>query len=91
VRHQGSRLLFVYGENDPWSAEPFHLGRGTRDSLSFVVPDGNHGSNIAKLPEKERAAATAAVLRWANVSAPVSALSADEDPDSLDALRARRG
>ncbi|HEX7309436.1 S28 family serine protease [Lentzea sp.] len=91
VRHQGSRLLFVYGQNDPWSAEPFRLGRGTRDSLSFVVPNGNHGSNIARLPEKERAAATAAVLRWADVSAPVSTLSVDEGPDSLDALRARRG
>ncbi|MFD5828247.1 S28 family serine protease [Lentzea sp. NPDC060358] len=91
VRHQGSRLLFVYGENDPWSAEPFRLGRSTRDSMSFVVPAGNHGSNIARLPEQERAAATAAVLRWADVSAPVVTLSADEGPDSLDALRARRG
>lgn len=92
VRHQGSRLLFVNGQNDPWSAEPFRLGRGTRDSLSFTVPGGNHGANIAKLPEQERAAATAAVLRWAGVSsAPVAALAVDEGPDSLDALRARRG
>ncbi|USX50235.1 S28 family serine protease [Lentzea sp. HUAS12] len=92
VRHQGSRLLFVNGQNDPWSAEPFRLGRGTRDSLSYTVPGGNHGANIAKLPEKERAAATAAVLRWAGVSAaPVAALAVDEGPDSLDELRARRG
>ena len=91
VRHQGSRLLFVNGQNDPWSAEPFRLGPGTRDSLSLVVPGGNHGANIAKLPEKERAAATAAVLRWAGVSASVGLSSVDEGPDSLDALRARRG
>ncbi|KOV89113.1 hypothetical protein ADL03_03650 [Nocardia sp. NRRL S-836] len=93
VRLQGSRLLFVYGQNDPWSAEPFRIGPGTRDSLSFVVPAGNHGANIAKLPETERAAATAAVRRWAGVSAAVSASVADTgaDPDSLDALRARRG
>ncbi|MEU7478598.1 S28 family serine protease [Lentzea sp. NPDC042327] len=93
VRHQGNRLLFVYGQNDPWSAEPFRLGPGTRDSLSFEVPAGNHGANIAKLPEDRRAAATAAVLRWAGVSSPVSAALSDTgpDPDSLDALRARRG
>jgi hypothetical protein len=91
VRFQGSRLLFVNGENDPWSAEPFRLGPGTRDSLSFAVPGGNHGANISKLPEKERAAATAAVQRWAGVSAPVVTLDAGPDPDSLDALRARRG
>ena len=35
VRHSGRQLLFVYGENDPWGAEPFHLGRGTRDSLTL--------------------------------------------------------
>ena len=29
VRHSGRQLLFVYGGNDPWGAEPFHLGRGT--------------------------------------------------------------
>ncbi|SEP73909.1 PS-10 peptidase S37 [Lentzea xinjiangensis] len=91
VRYQGSRLLFVNGQNDPWAAEPFRLGPGTRDSLSFVVPNGNHGANIAKLPETERAAATAAVLRWAGVSGTVGALALDEGPDSLDALRARRG
>ena len=91
VRYQGSRLLFVNGQNDPWSAEPFRLGPGTRDSLAFAVPAGNHGSNIAKLPEKERLAATAAVQRWAGVSGTVASLAVDDDPDSLDALRARRG
>lgn len=91
VRYQGSRLLFVNGQNDPWSAEPFRLGPGTCDSLSFSVPGGNHGANIARLPEQERAAATAAVLRWAGVSGSVGALAVDEGPDSLDALRARRG
>ena len=91
VRYQGSRLLFVNGQNDPWSAEPFRLGPGTRDSLSFSVPGGNHGANIAKLPEKERLAATAAVQRWAGVSGPVASLAVADDPDSLDALRARRG
>lgn len=90
VRHQGSRLLFVNGQNDPWSAEPFRFGPGTRDSLSFVVPGGNHGANIARLPEKERAEATAAVRRWAGVSV-VTASVSGPDPDSLDALRARRG
>lgn len=91
VRYQGSRLLFVNGQNDPWSAEPFRLGPGTRDSLSFSVPGGNHGSNIAKLPEKDRQAATATVQRWAGVSGPIASLATGDDPDSLDALRARRG
>jgi hypothetical protein len=93
VRLCGSRFLFVNGQNDPWSAEPFRLGPGTRDSLYYAVPAGNHGSNISKLPEAQKAEATATLLRWAGVSAPSMKAAADHgpDPDSLDALRAHRG
>jgi hypothetical protein len=30
VKSQGQQLLFVYGSNDPWGAEPVELGFGTR-------------------------------------------------------------
>ncbi|HWG99174.1 MAG TPA: aminopeptidase [Pilimelia sp.] len=75
VRRHGSQLLFVYGQNDPWGAEPFRLGRGTRDSLWYEVAGGNHGANIAQLAAAQRDAATAALLRWADAAAP-SALAA---------------
>lgn len=68
VRTSGMRLLFVYGENDPWGAEPFRLGRGTRDSLSYVAPGANHGATISLLTPAEAATATAAVRRWAGLS-----------------------
>nr|WP_311765382.1 aminopeptidase [Streptomyces zingiberis] len=68
VRHRGERLLFVYGENDPWGAEPFRLGRGTADSYVYTAPGANHGAGIGDLREKERDRATAAVLRWADVA-----------------------
>jgi hypothetical protein len=67
VREQGRALLFVYGQNDPWAAEPFELGPGTRDSLWFQAPGGNHGTDIVDLPAADRAAATAAVRRWAGL------------------------
>ncbi|WP_307867868.1 aminopeptidase [Umezawaea beigongshangensis] len=92
VRWQGSTLLFVHGENDPWGAEPFRLGPGTRDSFSFTVPGGNHGANIAKLPEPQSARAAATVRRWAGVDAPAAAgRGADlPDPDQVRfALRPR--
>jgi hypothetical protein len=88
VRFAGGKLLFVYGEHDPWSAEPFRLGPGTRDSYSFTVPAGNHGSTIAKLPDAQRAKATAAVLRWAAVPA-VTATAALNGLDDLSELRRR--
>ncbi len=73
VRDHGSRLLFVYGQNDPWSAEAFALGRRARDSYRYEAPGANHGANIAGLAAPQAAAATATVQRWAGVPAPVGA------------------
>ncbi|TDQ50239.1 S28 family serine protease [Actinorugispora endophytica] len=68
VRTRGTRLLFVDGEYDPWSAEPFEVGRGgRRDAHSFTAPGANHGASIAALDEADRAAATAALTRWAGL------------------------
>jgi hypothetical protein len=67
VRLSGRQLLFVYGQNDPWGAEPFHLGVGTRDSLSYTAAGANHGANISLLAPDEVATATAALQRWAGV------------------------
>ena len=68
VKLSGRRLLFVNGQNDPWSAEPFRLGPGTRDSYSYRAAGANHGANIGGLTPAEQAAATSAVQRWAGVS-----------------------
>jgi hypothetical protein len=46
------------GSNDPWGAEPFELGFGSKDSYRYFVPGGNHGSNIAQLPAAQSAEAT---------------------------------
>ncbi|MFD1831725.1 S28 family serine protease [Streptomyces desertarenae] len=67
VRKDSERMLFVYGENDPWGAEPFRPGRGSEDSHVFTAPGANHGANIAQLEEGDRQVATAALMRWAGL------------------------
>ncbi|MEU1790439.1 S28 family serine protease [Streptomyces sparsogenes] len=67
VRHDARRMLFVYGQNDPWGAERFRLGKGAEDAYVYTVAGGNHGSNIGQLSADEKAKATAAVQRWAGV------------------------
>ncbi len=67
VRHRAQRMLFVYGENDPWSAEAFHVGRGAVDSHVYYAPKGNHGSTIASLRPRQRDRARAMVRRWAGL------------------------
>jgi hypothetical protein len=103
VRFAGSRLMFIYGENDPWSAEPFRLGPGTRDSYTYTVAAGNHGARIGLLPAEQRAEIEATLRRWAGLppAAPAAALAApdadaDADADEVAAdhelmLRPRRG
>ncbi|MBZ4319338.1 S28 family serine protease [Streptomyces huiliensis] len=70
VREDSRNMLFVYGQNDPWSGEPFRLGKGAaaRHDFRFYAPGGNHGSNISQLVADERAKATAEVLKWAGVA-----------------------
>ncbi|MFD9306412.1 S28 family serine protease [Streptomyces sp. NPDC060048] len=68
VKQHANQMLFVYGQNDPWGAEPFHLGYGARDSYVMTAPGANHGANVAKLQEGEKALATAKILQWAGVA-----------------------
>ncbi|MFG1608407.1 S28 family serine protease [Actinoplanes sp. NPDC049265] len=90
VRGSGSELLFVYGQNDPWGAEPFELGSGTRDSLSYIAPGANHGASIAALVPAEAATATAAVQRWAGVTTSSPAAKSESAVDERDPALDRR-
>ena len=67
VRRHGSRLLFVYGENDPWRAEPFRPGPG-RDNHVFTAPGANHGAVIESLTADDRRTAVSRLLEWAGVA-----------------------
>lgn len=69
VRNRSTTMLFVYGENDPWSAEPFACGpkAAKRDCSRYYVAEGTHGSNISQLGVADRTRATQAVLRFAGL------------------------
>jgi hypothetical protein len=67
LAREGEAILFIYGENDPYSAAPFEPGEG-RDALRFFVPGQNHGAAIADLPPAEREQALAAIERWTGVA-----------------------
>ncbi|MEU5099029.1 S28 family serine protease [Streptomyces sp. NPDC020996] len=68
VRHHADHMLFVYGQNDPWGAERFRLGKGAHDSYVFTAPGLNHGANVAGLVPDQKTLATARILEWAGVS-----------------------
>ncbi|MFI5549842.1 S28 family serine protease [Streptomyces sp. NPDC051738] len=68
VRHNARHMLFVNGENDPWSAEPFRVGKGAQDSYVFTAPGANHGARVAGLVDTERTLATDRIQDWAGVA-----------------------
>jgi hypothetical protein len=72
VRTSSSQMLFIYGENDPWSAEQFAVGNGAKDGAVFIQKSGNHGSSITGLSATDEATATALVKRWAAAAAAVA-------------------
>ncbi|SDK97188.1 S28 family serine protease [Streptomyces indicus] len=84
VRKNATRMMYVYGENDPWGAERFRPGRGTHDSYVFTAPGANHGANVAGLKAEDKALATARILDWAGV-APATVKA---DPGTAKALTA---
>ncbi|MFJ3643410.1 S28 family serine protease [Streptomyces sp. NPDC090108] len=70
VRRHARHTLFVYGQNDPWGAERFRVGAGTRDAYVFTAPGMNHGANVAGLVPDQKSLATARILQWAGVASP---------------------
>jgi hypothetical protein len=95
VKTRGERMLFVYGENDPWSTNAFEV-RERNDAFRFFVPGGNHGSSISALPEPERALAVERLTTWAGLSTPAqgrASLAAPvplSDEELAEQLRERR-
>ena len=68
IATSGSRIMLIYGQNDPWTAGAVDLGAAT-DSFKFIAPSGNHGSSITTLTSQDGATATATVMRWAGLAA----------------------
>lgn len=67
VTSEGSELLFVYGENDTWTAGAFDLG-GAVDSSIFVVPGGTHGASIGGLDGADQSQVYQILERWTGVT-----------------------
>lgn len=81
---EGERMIFIYGENDPWSGGAFELGNA-RDSYLFTAPGGNHGSKIADLRTEDADLALQALEQWTGVvPRPASVLPAPRRAQRVD-------
>ncbi len=67
VKSQGERIIFLYGEWDPWSGGMFELGDAI-DSLRVVAPQAPHGAGIEDLTDADRTTVLARLEAWTGVT-----------------------
>ncbi|WP_437635593.1 S28 family serine protease [Sorangium sp. So ce854] len=64
---EGERFLFIYGENDPYTAAAFDIG-AARDSHRLIAPGGTHGAVILALAPADQSLALDALAAWTGVT-----------------------
>jgi hypothetical protein len=53
IRHEAENMIFIYGEDDPWTSTAVDLTYKT-NSIKIVKPGGSHLTRINNLPEKQK-------------------------------------
>ena len=66
LKKNDPKMLFVYGEIDPWSAAaPFWLDTSKKENMHiFVEPRGSHRARINTLPEEMKQEAISIIKGW---------------------------
>lgn len=67
VSTEATRIIFVYGELDPWTAGAYELGPSP-DLRRFDVAGGNHGSKLQSLSPEDQSAAMALLGSWLGIT-----------------------
>ncbi len=96
VQSSGDKLIFIYGQWDPWTGGAFTLGSAT-NSLELIAPMGTHNADIGALSIDDEANAIAELEQWTGVTAslPQGRIAPRHSaphvpPAALRALRSRR-
>lgn len=86
VKSFGERMLFIYGENDPWSTNPFQV-QARNDSWRLFVrgAGGNHGANLGKLSTADRDFALGKLEQWLGLAPTTAAARQSAAARALDA------
>ena len=66
VRTTDARMLFVYGEDDPWTS--VHIDDPHHDNIKiFFVPHGSHRSRIHSMPPEMQDEAIGTLRSWLGI------------------------
>jgi hypothetical protein len=80
VNLSGNRLLFVYGQWDPWTGGKIARGNAV-DSAVLTVPHGNHWAKLANLELSDREEAFTKLKNWTGVTPTLARLRRADSAD----------
>ena len=58
------KMIFIYGENDPWTLPELPGSKRKRNIHVFIQPGGSHLARISTLPEKEKEEVMKLLNEW---------------------------
>ncbi len=64
LKKNAPKMIFIYGENDPWTAAGVTWLKGKKNTRVFIQPGGSHLARIGTLPEKEKAEVIKLLNEW---------------------------
>lgn len=64
LRKNDPKMIFIYGENDPWTAAGVTWLEGKQQMRVFVQPGGSHLARIGTLPQPMQTEALTLLKQW---------------------------
>ena len=64
LKKEDPKMIFIYGENDPWTAAGVTWLKGKKNIHVFIQPEGSHLARIKTLPEAEQQAVKQLLKQW---------------------------
>ena len=64
LKDNDPRIIFVYGEIDPWSAAKVPTFKKKKNQHVFVQPRGSHRARIGNMPETMKTEILGLLHRW---------------------------
>jgi len=63
IRHEAENMIFIYGEDDPWSATAVDLTYNT-NCIKIIKPGGSHTTRIGNLPYEQKSLVIKTLKSW---------------------------
>lgn len=64
LKKNDPKMIFIYGENDPWTAAGVTWLKKKQNIHVFIEPGGSHRARISTLPETEKQEVMALLKEW---------------------------